>query len=74
MKFACPNCGSTSFYAVEQVNYWRTCEIERSETGPEIVFDARGEFVKDAASAVVLVYLCASECGFTMLPADLSNI
>ena len=72
---ACPKCGSTEWQAVEQISSLTPCVLVAASGDIEVVFDARAELSREAATSVITNYLCANEeCAMVLYPAGLKGL
>ena len=68
MRLACPSCGSDEFQALEQISNFVPCRFDRDDNGGiEIEHEAKGEFVREDATAITVLYKCAV-CDFNFVP------
>ena len=65
MRLVCPSCGSEDFKALEQISGFVPCRFERDDNGGiEIEQEAKGEFVREDATSVIVLYNCVN-CDFS---------
>lgn len=76
MKLKCPNCGNTTWKALEQVSAATECEIiDLGDDGIEVTMDSHTEFIRDMATSVTVAYTCGDEeCGYTTAPDRLDSL
>jgi hypothetical protein len=74
MRLACPQCGSVSFYAIEQVTVKHYAEIFKDDEGIAINQEANAITVQDALGTI-LGYQCVNEddCGFFVAGHELGD-
>ena len=73
MRLACPNCGSEEFKAIEQISATTTCRFDRTDGGIEIEQEAKGEFVREDATSVIVAYICKG-CDRGFDPIQIQNL